>query len=716
MDRGYWTTLALGLSMAFAANVAEATASLRHLLAAREAPSSNAVVEVVRGTIETLAVLDSRTGATIDYYALRREDGSRLALKDLPADQAIDGASVRLEGRRGRERFFVDRGAFDASVTTTRAKSSSERARRYVGTLEILHADDPETHRCEIVFTLKAADGSSVEILLPAVPEIVEPGMAIAIEGIPAREGLAVDAHAVEILALQRAEDKVQAKIAGTTQVLVILIRYADTATEPYTQAQIQGTTFTNTASVANYFRETSFGKHQLAGVVTPWLTARFPRPTTCNYSLVATEAQFLARNAGYNLANYQKYVYVFPSLPGCGWAGLGGGSQAWINQAANSLVIGHELGHTFGLGHASSLDCGASTIGGTCTRSEYGDPYDVMGNSRAAHLNALHKDDLGYFGANEVKVHAGGTAIYQLSPIETPGGATYAVAIAASARRNYWIEYRQPIGFDAALPAGITGGALVHIGFPSDHGCDTCLLDMTPATTTFSDASLPVGQTFIDSTTGLQIAVRARDASTLTVEVTTPGRMTFADVPPSHPAHAAIETLAWHGVTQGCATNPARFCPDDFVTRAEIAVFIERAIRGSTFAFTSTGTRFADVPRMHWAAGQIEQLHIDGITTGCAANPLRYCPDTLITRAEMAPMLLRGRYTASFNPGTATGTPFTDVPRTHWAAAWIERAYQYNITQGCSPTPLRYCPDATVTRAEMALFIVRTFGLAAPP
>ena len=99
-----------------------------------------------------------------------------------------------------------------------------------------------------------------------------------------------------------------------------------------------------------------------------------------------------------------------------------------------------------------------------------------------------------------------------------------------------------------------------------------------------------------------------------------------------------------WNGVALGCGTNPARFCPDLPVTRAEMAVFIERAKRGSTFTFTPTGTRFADVPATHWAAGFIEQLYNDGITSGCATGPLRYCPDAVITRAAMAPMLLKAR------------------------------------------------------------------------
>ena len=259
-------------------------------------------------------------------------------------------------------------------------------AQRYAGKLEFLHADDFDRGSCDLVYTLKDENGGHVAVRFPVAPEILERGMSLAIDAVPTGDGITVEARAIEILpaTVEKTAD-VEAKIAGTTQVLVMLIKYADTVTEPYSQAVIQGRVFTDATSVANYYRESSYGKHQLAGAVTPWLRARFARPTTCQYSQVATEATYLAQQAGYNTASYQKFVYIFPSLPGCGWAGLGGGSQAWVNQNASLLVIGHELGHTFGMGHASSLDCGTQVIGTTCTRSEYGDPVRDHGQRSVA-------------------------------------------------------------------------------------------------------------------------------------------------------------------------------------------------------------------------------------------------------------------------------------------------------------------------------------------
>ena len=50
----------------------------------------------------------------------------------------------------------------------------------------------------------------------------------------------------------------------------------------------------------------------------------------------------------------------------------------------------------------------------------------------------------------------------------------------------------------------------------------------------------------------------------------------------------------------------------------------------------------------------------------------------------------------------------FNDVPNTHWAWNYIERIYSAGISSGCGTSPLIYCPDVTVSRAQMAIFLLR--------
>jgi hypothetical protein len=98
-------------------------------------------------------------------------------------------------------------------------------------------------------------------------------------------------------------------------------------------------------------------------------------------------------------------------------------------------------------------------------------------------------------------------------------------------------------------------------------------------------------------------------------------------------PFESDIERLAAAGITSGC--GPQRFCPDDPVTRGQMAAFLSRAL-----ALPQTGDdSFRDDDRSPYE-GDIERLAAAGITTGC--TPDRFCPTNLITRAQMAAFLRR--------------------------------------------------------------------------
>jgi hypothetical protein len=76
-----------------------------------------------------------------------------------------------------------------------------------------------------------------------------------------------------------------------------------------------------------------------------------------------------------------------------------------------------------------------------------------------------------------------------------------------------------------------------------------------------------------------------------------------------------------------------------------------------------------------------------------------------------MAVFLLRAKYGVGYNPPALVGgTGFGDVDPNHWAAAWIKQLVTEGITTGCATNA--YCPKAPVTRAQMAVFLVRTFNL----
>ena len=113
----------------------------------------------------------------------------------------------------------------------------------------------------------------------------------------------------------------------------------------------------------------------------------------------------------------------------------------------------------------------------------------------------------------------------------------------------------------------------------------------------------------------------------------------------------------------------------------------------------------FADVPETHFAFSQIEAVFSSGITAGCSTNPLSYCPDAPITRAEMAVFI----ETSLGNPANVCTGQFNDVPPTNLFCGFIERLATDGITGGCGGG--NFCPDTPVTRAEMAVFVEAAIG-----
>ncbi len=182
-----------------------------------------------------------------------------------------------------------------------------------------------------------------------------------------------------------------------------------------------------------------------------------------------------------------------------------------------------------------------------------------------------------------------------------------------------------------------------------------------------------------------------------------------FDDVPFSYWANNFVERLAKAGVTGGCGTGI--YCPDSTVTRAQMAIFLLKGIHGSSYVppAVNGNTGFGDVAADYWAAAWIKQLAAEGVTSGCGGG--NYCPDSTVTRAQMAVFLLKARNGSSYSPPTVGGsTGFNDVATTYWAAPFIKQLVTDGITSGCGNS--NYCPDDSVTRAQMAIFLVKTFNL----
>ena len=184
-----------------------------------------------------------------------------------------------------------------------------------------------------------------------------------------------------------------------------------------------------------------------------------------------------------------------------------------------------------------------------------------------------------------------------------------------------------------------------------------------------------------------------------------------FPDVPTGNLFYVFVENLFHNGITGGCAGG--NYCPTNPVTRAQMAVFLLKAKNGSSYTPPPcTGTVFTDVPCTGGAFDPwIEDLAGQQITGGCGGG--LYCPDATVTRKQMAVFLIKTNDGAAFDPPDCTGI-FADVPCTPGTgfSDWIEELYNRQITGGCSSAPLNYCPDNPNNRGQMAVFLVKTFGL----
>jgi hypothetical protein len=116
----------------------------------------------------------------------------------------------------------------------------------------------------------------------------------------------------------------------------------------------------------------------------------------------------------------------------------------------------------------------------------------------------------------------------------------------------------------------------------------------------------------------------------------------------------------------------------------------------------------FLDVPFDHWAHDTIEALYQAGYIAGCSSDPLKYCPDATMTRAESAVFVERSIHGVDHMPAQPTLQIFDDVPIWEWFAKWTDALWGDEYTAGCGTDPLIYCPLQGHTRAEGSVFFLR--------
>ena len=166
-----------------------------------------------------------------------------------------------------------------------------------------------------------------------------------------------------------------------------------------------------------------------------------------------------------------------------------------------------------------------------------------------------------------------------------------------------------------------------------------------------------------------------------------------------------AIEAIAGWEVTLGCGGD--RFCPDDEITRRQMAAFLYRAVTYKYGAPDVGSVALADVAEDAWYREYAEWAVSSGVMR---AADRRFDPGGIVSRADTAEMLVAA-FDDVLSPVEIVGWLFEDmVGQSPSVVRAAEGLHAAGVTFGCTSSPsLRYCPDRSVTRAQMASFFART-------
>ena len=318
----------------------------------------------------------------------------------------------------------------------------------------------------------------------------------------------------------------------GAQRTLAILVNFQDApSNKPWTTSEANSLIFT---TVSNFFKENSNQQTWLTGNVAGWYTIPVSS-TSCDGFAIENHAKAAAQASGFVLSNYDRFLYIFPQNSACGYSGMGQvgafPSSAWIHNSMILRTIAHEMGHNLGLYHAHALDCGSTTLGSSCSSQDYGDTVDVMGyTGTVGHFNGFNKERLGWLASGNI-VNVASSGSFYLKPTSAATSSAKVLKIpkgtdSSGATSYYYVEYRQPTGFDAKItdrgvidPNNIFNGVTIRQGSPS-NGNSVYLLDMTAGSdfVDMKDAALTGGRNFTDS--GISITTQSTDSSQALVTV----------------------------------------------------------------------------------------------------------------------------------------------------------------------------------------------------
>lgn len=336
---------------------------------------------------------------------------------------------------------------------------------------------------------------------------------------------------------------------AGARKTITFPLTFMNNSTLSFTPAQLRGAVFTNADSANAYMKTLSGNKVSLGGLAnasgdsfqTIYLSAYDYWCSGADIAGWANTALNYYYNYTYtNPTQYQHWIFAFKNA-NCSWAGLAllDDKAVWYNDyytpmatqpRAAAGVISHELGHNFGLGHASGIYCWDDAgnwqpIDKNCRWIEYGDPYDTMGRAEnQGRFSNFAMSRLGWLDPKRV-LTVTKSGLYTLAPSENPGSGFHTLKIARSTPLNlyyqdmygatalwkesadYFLEFRQPATPELFGPgAPVYNGVSIRLG-GREKWANTFLVDTIAETDSWVDGPLTSGS-FVDCQAGLRVTL----------------------------------------------------------------------------------------------------------------------------------------------------------------------------------------------------------------
>ncbi|HEY0515455.1 MAG TPA: S-layer homology domain-containing protein [Thermoanaerobaculia bacterium] len=158
------------------------------------------------------------------------------------------------------------------------------------------------------------------------------------------------------------------------------------------------------------------------------------------------------------------------------------------------------------------------------------------------------------------------------------------------------------------------------------------------------------------------------------------------------------INYSRWGAIAGLDAATAGSFRLDDFASQRSGYV-------GPALPFSDVASNSAFFPF-------VQGVYAAEIMPDCGVGS--FCSEGVITRKEMAKFLLLAKNGASYTPPACTTAMFSDVPCSNPYAVWVNELAREGITGGCAAGV--FCPDSSITRSQMSVFLMVARGLPALP